>query len=517
MPPAPAQPPGPEQDSLHGENAARRQAITELLFFASVGDLYRCKKIIHAWGLNIKDTSCCDYDKRTPMHLAAAEGAFSVMLWLLDHGADVNPIDRFKRTPLEDAVRGDHGDLATLLIQRGGKVLDKEGNLVDLADSPLAGNVRIFTDYDPEWEIDPITIKLNEKIGEGEFGVVYKANWNGTLVAVKVLKETGAVALGDFRTELNVLQKVHHPHTVQFLGAVTKQTPFMIVTEYMVGGSLADLFKGQRFPGMWRAVQLALDMARGLAYLHNRSPQAVIHRDLKPANLMIGGPKVFSSLHRMLCQEEMGVLKIADFGLSKSLKLNKPKRHNNRGSLDNTPDNSVLNGRANSAGNPSYQGGASSHGDPTKATERYKLTGETGSYRYMAPEVFRHEPYNNKVDVYSFAMICFQLFEGLPPYWNMDPIEAARAAALKGLRPTWGATNRHDQVVPAKLKQLVETCWGADYEARPEFTEVIEMLEEVAKETKPDLIELGPKRPGSASAAVKSVVPAAAEGCCSLQ
>ncbi len=50
--------------------------------------------------------------------------------------------------------------------------------------------------------------------GEGEFGIVYKARWHGTIVAVKILKETGAVALGDFRTELNVLQKVHHPHTV---------------------------------------------------------------------------------------------------------------------------------------------------------------------------------------------------------------------------------------------------------------------------------------------------------------
>lgn len=41
-----------------------------------------------------------------------------------------------------------------------------------------------------------------------------QGNWNGTVVAVKVLKETGAMAMGDFRTELNVLQKVHHPHTV---------------------------------------------------------------------------------------------------------------------------------------------------------------------------------------------------------------------------------------------------------------------------------------------------------------
>jgi hypothetical protein len=44
-------------------------------------------------------------------------------------------------------------------------VLGKEGELVDLADSPLAGNVRIFTDYDPEWEVDPASLKLVDKIG----------------------------------------------------------------------------------------------------------------------------------------------------------------------------------------------------------------------------------------------------------------------------------------------------------------------------------------------------------------
>lgn len=45
------------------------------------------------------------------------------------------------------------------------------------------------------------------------------------------------------RTEMNVLQKVHHPHTVQFFGAVTKQTPYMIVTEFMSCGSMADMFR----------------------------------------------------------------------------------------------------------------------------------------------------------------------------------------------------------------------------------------------------------------------------------
>ncbi len=65
----------------------------------------------------------------------------------------------------QDAVRGDHGEVAGLLIQHGGKVLSKDGELVELADSPLAGNVRIFTDYDPEWEVDPNSLQMLEKIG----------------------------------------------------------------------------------------------------------------------------------------------------------------------------------------------------------------------------------------------------------------------------------------------------------------------------------------------------------------
>lgn len=80
------------------------------------------------------------------------------------------------------------------------------------------------------------------------------------------------------RTELNVLQKVHHPHCVQFVGAVTRSSPYMIITEFMACGSLADIFKRQEYPGLRRAAQLALDCARGIAYLHNHAPMSIIHR-----------------------------------------------------------------------------------------------------------------------------------------------------------------------------------------------------------------------------------------------
>ena len=73
-----------------------------------------------------------------------------------------------------------------------------------------------------------------------------------------------------------MLQKIHHPHTVQFLGACTHQQPYMIVTEYLPGGSMSDLFKQINagkggVPTLRRGVELALGCARGMLYLHSRS------------------------------------------------------------------------------------------------------------------------------------------------------------------------------------------------------------------------------------------------------
>lgn len=77
------------------------------------------------------------------------------------------------------------------------------------------------------------------------------------------------------RTELNVLQKIHHPHTVQFLGACTQKKPYMIVTEFLPGGSMSDLFKQVNsgrggVPTLRRGVELGLGCARGMLYLHSR-------------------------------------------------------------------------------------------------------------------------------------------------------------------------------------------------------------------------------------------------------
>ena len=292
-----------------------------------MGDLKRCQRIVRLWNLMVSDPACCDYDKRTPLHLAASEGAYGVTEWLLEQGVNVNALDRFKRTPLEDAIRGEHNLVASLLAKHGGQVYNSsERKLVALESSELVNALG----YRPlpsrgivvglDWELDPKDISVREKLGEGEFGVVHRAKWFGTVVAAKVLKASSDIAVNDFRAEIEILQRIHHPNCVQFLGACTQKEPYILVTELMSGGSLADAFRlPQAFP-LRRALEIALDAARGLAYLHNRKPTPVIHRDLKPGNLMLSGSQYQDRAQIVF---NTGIVKLADFGLSKTLPMNR--------------------------------------------------------------------------------------------------------------------------------------------------------------------------------------------------
>lgn len=384
---------------------------------------------------------CVDRQYCACRHLAASEGAYKVTEWLIQQKVDINSLDRFKRTPLEDAVRGEYREVVKLLVDNGGKIFE-DGKLIDLTESELAGVIGIppqkLLEFDSEWELDPGNLVIMDKLGEGEFGVVHEARWFGTLVAAKILKGSSDIALGDFRGEIDILRRVHHPNAVQFLGACSKREPYILVTELMSGGSLADAFRcPEAFP-IRRAVEIALDAARGLAYLHNRRPSPIIHRDLKPGNLMLSGSP-YQTVKQIIY--ETGVVKLADFGLSKTLPVNK---HADFGYLDS----------------------------------KFRMTGETGSYRYMAPEVFRHEPYNSSVDVYSYSMIMYQLFETQPPFSGMDPIGAAKNAAMYDLRPQFVQLNANVSF-KREIKELIESCWRPNAELRPSFESVVVSLETI--------------------------------------
>ncbi|KAJ1292024.1 hypothetical protein BS78_02G361400 [Paspalum vaginatum] len=355
-----------------------------------------------------------DYDSRTPLHVAALHGWHDVAECLIANGADVNAQDRWQNTPLADAEGAKRQAMIELLKEHGGLTYGKTGSHFEpkTIPPPLTNKA--------DWEINPLELDFTKPvvIGKGSFGEILKANWRGTPIAVKRILPSlsdDRLVIQDFKHEVNLLIKLRHPNIVQFLGAVTETKPLMLITEFLRGGDLHQYLKEKGALAPLTAVNFALDIARGMAYLHNE-PNVVIHRDLKPRNIL-------------LVNSAANHLKVGDFGLSKIIKA----QH---------------------------------------ANDVYKMTGETGSYRYMAPEVFKHRKYDKKVDIFSFAMILYEMLEGDPPFSNYEPYEAAKYVA-DGHRPVFRKSHTNE------LKDLVEICWSGDISLRPSFLEILKRLEKL--------------------------------------
>jgi serine/threonine protein kinase len=214
-------------------------------------------------------------------------------------------------------------------------------------------------------------------------------------------------------------------------------------------------------------------------------------------------------------KDEVGILKVAEYGLAKALKK-RSKKH--------------VAGDMTSMGKKKAAGGKGKGGDfdaidndsDDEVNLAFRGTGgnfhsvnEDGPYRYMAPEVFRGEPFTGKADVYSFAMIAYHLFEGLPPFANVEPFEAARVAAMEEKRPFWGVQNNFGQVVPMKMRVMVESCWVPDPEQRPEFEEIVDLLEQMVKKAKPVVTD-DPKYVGVGKGRRRSGTYGHAYGGCSI-
>ena len=94
------------------------------------------------------------------------------------------------------------------------------------------------------------------------------------------------------------------------------------------------------------------------------------------------------------------------------------------------------------------------------------MTAETGSYRWMAPEVIRHEPYGTGCDVYSFGVLCWEMLSYSIPFPQHTPVEVALSVATKGMRPEIPAHS------PSVLVDLIEQCWQQQALLRPSFAKV---------------------------------------------
>ncbi|XP_010528574.1 PREDICTED: receptor protein kinase TMK1-like [Tarenaya hassleriana] len=196
-------------------------------------------------------------------------------------------------------------------------------------------------------------------LGQGGFGVVYKGELHdGTKIAVKRM-ESGVISgkgSAEFKSEIAVLTKVRHRHLVALLGYCLDGNEKLLVFEYMPQGTLSrHLFNWSEEglkPLEWKQrLTIALDVARGVEYLHGLAHQSFIHRDLKPSNILLG--------------DDMRA-KVADFGLVRLAPEGK-------GSIE---------------------------------------TRIAGTFGYLAPEYAVTGRVTTKVDVYSFGVILMEIITG---------------------------------------------------------------------------------------------------------
>ncbi|GMH10463.1 hypothetical protein Nepgr_012304 [Nepenthes gracilis] len=251
---------------------------------------------------------------------------------------------------------------------------------------------------------------IGERIGLGSYGEVYHADWNGTEVAVKKFldQDFSGPALAEFRREMRIMQRLRHPNVVLFMGAVTRPPNLSIITEFLPRGSLYRILHRPNCQiDEKRRIKMALDVARGMNCLHTSAP-TIVHRDLKSPNLLV---------------DKNWNVKVGDFGLSRL-------KHNTFLSSKST------------AGTPEW----------------------------MAPEVLRNEPSNEKCDVYSFGVILWELATLRLPWSGMNPMQVVGAV---------GFQNRRLEIpkeVDPLAARIIWECWQTDPNLRPSFAQLCEAL-----------------------------------------
>ncbi|XP_042411882.1 probable serine/threonine-protein kinase SIS8 [Zingiber officinale] len=289
-----------------------------------------------------------------------------------------------------------------------------KGNLHGLYASDNEKSSKIL-DAVSEWEIPWEDLQIGERIGLGSYGEVYRADWNCTEVAVKKFLDQDLYgdALEQFRYEVKIMSRLRHPNVVLFMGAVTRPPNLSILTEFLPRGSLYRLLHRPNTQlDEKRRLKMALDVAKGMNYLHTSHP-TIVHRDLKSPNLLV---------------DKNWVVKVCDFGLSRL------KHH-------------------------TFLSSKSTSGTP----------------EWMAPEVLRNEPSNEKCDVYSFGVILWELATLHKPWSGMNSMQVVGAVGFQNRRLE--IPNDIDPVVA----QIITDCWESEPNKRPSFAQLLTPLKQLQK------------------------------------
>ncbi|KAK2367346.1 LEAF RUST 10 DISEASE-RESISTANCE LOCUS RECEPTOR-LIKE PROTEIN KINASE 2.1 [Trifolium repens] len=278
-------------------------------------------------------------------------------------------------------------------------------------------------------EIKKMARGFKEKLGEGGFGSVFKGKLrSGPFVAIKMLGKSKGQGQ-DFVSEVATIGRIHHLNVVQLLGFCIEGSKRALIYEFMPNGSLDKFIfskEGSVNLCYTRIHDIAIGVARGIAYLHHGCEMKILHFDIKPHNILL---------------DENFIPKISDFGLAKLYPL----------------QNSII-----------------------------TMTAAKGTIGYMAPELF----YKNiggvsyKADVYSFGMLLMEMASKRKnlktnvehssqiyfPFWIYDQLEKEEEIEIENVA-------EDDIKIVKKMIMVALWCIQLKPNDRPSMSKVVEMLE----------------------------------------
>ncbi|KAG0489555.1 hypothetical protein HPP92_006418 [Vanilla planifolia] len=269
-------------------------------------------------------------------------------------------------------------------------------------------------------------------IGSGGYGKVYRGMLpDGRLLAIKRSNAGSNQGGIEFKTEIELLSRVHHKNLVDLIGFCFQQGERILVYEYVPKGSLRESLSGKSGIQLdWlRRLKIALDSARGLAYLHEFADPPIIHRDIKSANILL---------------DENLNAKVADFGLSKLV----------------------------------------SHDEIDHVSTQVK-----GTLGYLDPEYYMTQILTEKSDVYSFGVVMLEMITGEPPISNGKYVITVVKSAMNKNDVYYGLKGVLDPVLGgtaylAGFRRFVELalhCVEESADDRPTMSDVVKEIEDLLK------------------------------------